>query len=159
MHEIGHILTLDHATNRESVMYPVTQPGLRSLSSDDIEGIQTLYGGREVAVPGWFGSTTAAADVAVADLSGTGALDLLVGHIDDPSGPNQAYYRVGWQLDGGGVPVLGWSPPLSMGGPLGHANQGMGLAVGDVNGSGRPDLVAVFIDDPGGDNNAFYRIG
>ena len=40
------------------------------------------------------------------------------------------------------------------------ANEGAGIAVADVSGSGRPDLVVMMIDGvPGGANAGYYRIG
>uniref|UniRef100_A0A0D9XMC7 Peptidase metallopeptidase domain-containing protein n=1 Tax=Leersia perrieri TaxID=77586 RepID=A0A0D9XMC7_9ORYZ len=46
VHEIGHILGLDHSTVRRSVMWPTAGPWEREvrLNVDDIEGVQKLYG-------------------------------------------------------------------------------------------------------------------
>jgi FG-GAP repeat len=38
-------------------------------------------------------------------------------------------------------------------------NAGAGLAVGDVDGDGRPDLVVLMVDDPPGQNAGYYRVG
>ncbi|KAJ1113507.1 hypothetical protein NDU88_001749 [Pleurodeles waltl] len=46
-HEFGHVLGLDHSNNPEALMYPVYSfSGSTdfSLSDDDVEGIQALYG-------------------------------------------------------------------------------------------------------------------
>jgi hypothetical protein len=40
-----------------------------------------------------------------------------------------------------------------------HQNAGAGLAVGDIDGDGRPDLVVLMVDDPAGQNAGYYRIG
>jgi hypothetical protein len=33
------------------------------------------------------------------------------------------------------------------------------VAVADISGSGRPDLVVFWVDNPEGDNHAYYRVG
>jgi len=48
LHEIGHLLGLDHSTVPGAVMFPTYAGPRRALAADDINGIQTLYGRREV---------------------------------------------------------------------------------------------------------------
>src|SRR5690606_234835 len=43
-HEIGHALGLDHSSIPTALMYPVLTPQTTGLTSDDIAGIQALYG-------------------------------------------------------------------------------------------------------------------
>lgn len=46
LHEFGHSLGLEHSNVRESVMYPWYKGFFENieLTSDDIRGIQALYG-------------------------------------------------------------------------------------------------------------------
>ena len=48
------------------------------------------------------------------------------------------------------IAVPGW---------FGAEGQGAGIAVADLTGSGRPDLVVFHLDNPGGENHGYYRIG
>jgi hypothetical protein len=43
-HEIGHTLGLDHSDDPNALMYPSYEGPFRTLGSDDIAGIQELYG-------------------------------------------------------------------------------------------------------------------
>ncbi len=45
LHELGHVLGLDHSSDPQAVMYPTAPMGAvrRKLSADDINGIRTIY--------------------------------------------------------------------------------------------------------------------
>ena len=111
------------------------------------------------AVPGWFGAEDQGAGVALADVSGNGKPDLIVYHIDNPGGANHGYYRIGWNLNLAGDVTDGWSGIKPIPGWFGSENQGGGIAVADVSGNGKPDLIVFHLDNPVGENRGYYRIG
>lgn len=41
---------------------------------------------------------------------------------------------------------------------LGHINQGSGVAIGDIDKNGRPDMILMGIDNPKGKNNFWYKV-
>lgn len=51
IHELGHAIGLEHSTNQDSVMFPILRPR-RTLHSEDVAAVQSLYGGRWISVSG-----------------------------------------------------------------------------------------------------------
>ena len=91
-------------------------------------------------IPGSFGVETRAADIALADLAGSGAQDLIVFHVDGGEHPC-GYLRVGRQLNRFGTVTRGWSAPVAMPGGWSSSVTGGGVAVGDLSGDGTVDVV------------------
>lgn len=110
-------------------------------------------------VPDWFPWDNAGGNVAIGDLDGDGRQDLVVLMVDNPPDKNRGLYRVGKRLDAAGIPTDGWGPWIDIPDWFSFENQGAGLALWDLNGNGRLDLVAFMIDAPQGQNRAFYRVG
>ncbi|HEU0087587.1 MAG TPA: FG-GAP-like repeat-containing protein [Pseudonocardiaceae bacterium] len=111
------------------------------------------------AVPDWGWWENQGAGIAVADLNGDGVPELVVLAVDNAKGQNAGYYRVGWGLRPDGTLSAGWGPWQQVPGWFSHENQGADIAIADVNGDGRPELVVLMVDAPAGQNGAFYRSG
>jgi hypothetical protein len=113
-------------------------------------------------VPNWVSWQDQGAAIAVADLDGDGRPELLVFHIDDfhtdhPNRPNKGFYRVGIGLTPDGT-VSVWSGWFSVDW-FSWFNQGAGIAVADIDGNGRPEIVIFQIDNPPQENAGWFRVG
>ena len=69
-----------------------------------------------------------------------------------------AYYSVGWRLDGRGRPADGWGPWQKVPGWGFHENQGGAVDLIDLDGDGALDLVVLAVDNPAGLNTGFVRV-
>ncbi|MFI6865971.1 galactose oxidase-like domain-containing protein [Nocardia sp. NPDC050406] len=114
--------------------------------------------GEFVPVPDWFAAENQDCGVAVGDIDGDGAPDVVVLMVDDPQGQNAGLYRVGlgFATDGS---VREWGPWQTVPEWFGWANQGAGIAVADLTGSGQLDLVVFVVDNPPGQNQGYFRVG
>ena len=91
--------------------------------------------------------------VAVAHLNGDGRPDIVVFMIDHPTpGPNAGWYRIGWDVDADGAVTGGWSPWMKVPDWFRGENQDGDIAVADLDGDGRPEIVVVMVDNPPGQN-------
>ncbi len=61
LHELGHVLGLDHTTDEAAAMHPEPAPSRDALAPSDLAGIHSLYGG----------GSRARGDIQVTDESGT----------------------------------------------------------------------------------------
>ena len=110
-------------------------------------------------VPDWFSFENQGAGVATAQLENNQQQDLIVLTVDNPPGKNQAFYKVGKNLNGNGSVAGGWGNWIQVPEWFSWENQGTDIAVADLDRSGRPDLVVFMIDNPPGKNQGFYRVG
>lgn len=111
-------------------------------------------------VPDWTSWENQGAGIAMADLNGDGNPELIVLRVDHPTpGPNVAFYRVGQMLDAAGN-VAAWGPWLAIPGWATVENQGSALAVADLDGDGRPELIVLQVEHRvPGPNRALFRVG
>ena len=112
-----------------------------------------------VEVPDWFPTENQGGAIALADLDGSGSLDLVVIMVDSPAGQNQGLYRVGHSLDPQGNVTGGWSPWLAIPDWFGWENQGVSVAVSPPDDQGSRDLFVFTIDNGPGANSGLYRVG
>jgi hypothetical protein len=97
------------------------------------------------------GTLTAGGGAAIADIDGNGRLDLLLMSVDNPDGPNQFRYTIGWNLDKKGNPENNKWSPIVYGHSPGGLTAGGGAAIThsqDSQGGTQLDLFLMAIDDP-----------
>jgi hypothetical protein len=107
----------------------------------------------------WFGNENQAGGTAIGDISRNGQPDLVIFHVDNPAGANTGYYRILWDLDKNGKDQGGLSDIKPIPGWFGDETQGGGIALQDVKRNGNLDLIVFFVDNAGGGNQGYYRIG
>ena len=101
-----------------------------------VDGAVTGGWGPWQQVPDWPSAENAGGGIALADLDGSGSLDLVVFAVDAPAGPNTGLVRVARGLDADGVPAGGWAPWQTVPDWPSWENQGADCAVADVDGDG-----------------------
>jgi hypothetical protein len=55
------------------------------------------------------GAASAGIGIGLTDLRGNGRPDLVIAWLDDRNGDNIGMLKVGWDIDGTGTPISGWS--------------------------------------------------
>jgi hypothetical protein len=103
------------------------------------------------------GESQAGGGADIADIDRNGVPDLLIMSVDDPVESNAFWYYIGWNMGTNGQ-VSSWSNKIQLDG-LGWDNAGGGLALGDLDGNGITEMVLTAIDNPGGANRFWYKVG
>ena len=106
-------------------------------------------------VPDWPFWENQGADCAVADVDGDGSLELVLLVVDNPGGQNAGLYRTA-ALGPDGT-ASGWSPWASVPDWFGWENAGAGLAVGDLDGDGTPELLVLAVDSAVGQERCLLQ--
>ena len=173
VHEIGHCIGFRHtnwSSRNENVATqisgtPSTDPNSvmnggtalntwAGFSTGDLNGTRILYPTRCVDGVGHVGE---GAGVAIANIGGTSRPDIVLMGYDAPNSSNTFRYRVGYDLNASGNPTS-WSSIRTVSG-VGHIGEGASIAIGNIGGDSRPDLVLMAYDAPDGANTFRYKIG
>jgi Domain of unknown function (DUF1929) len=110
-------------------------------------------------VPDWGSWENQGGGIAIGSLAGDSTQDLVVLGVDNPAGQNRGRYRVGRALDSSGQVTGGWGPWLEVPDWFSHENQGANIALADLDGDGRQELIVAMVDNPGGQNRGVFRLG
>jgi Domain of unknown function (DUF1929)/FG-GAP-like repeat len=142
------VMMIDNAAEENQAYYRVG----RRL---DANGVVT--GGWEpwLLLPDWFSWENQGAGLAVADSTIPGRRDLIVFHIDNPIGLNQAFFRIGRDLRADGT-VAEWGPWRGAPDWFSWDNQGSGVAVTRLG--GKQKLLALTVDNPPQENAGLYEV-
>lgn len=124
-------------------------------SKGDINGGWTGW----LEVPDWQSWENQGGDVAVADLTGTGKQDLIVFQIDNPPGLNRGRYKIGRNIDVNGVVAGGWTEWLEVPNWFAFDNVGAGIAITDLDNSGKKNIIVFNVDNAATQNQGFFKIG
>ena len=108
-------------------------------------------------IPGGFGTDTGDAGIVMTNLNNDDKWDIVVFHVDQAGSNNLGYYRIGWDVDRNGH-TRNWSAPISIGKWWGDQTQGAGVTMSDLTGNKRPDMILLHVDNPQGENTAYYRV-
>jgi|CXWL01.1.fsa_nt_gi hypothetical protein len=88
--------------------------------------------------------------------------EMFVFWVDNPSGANKIYYKVGNNINTSGDPTgtTLWNARVDTGIAPGSETQGLGVSIGGnfIGGTGQ-DIIVFWIDNPSGDNRGYYRVG
>jgi hypothetical protein len=115
-------------------------------------------------IPAWGSDANQGGGIAVADFGADG-LALVVFQVQHVvPGPNAGRWRVGRKLGADGTVTGGWTAWQAVPDWISWRDLGAAIAVADLNGNGRPDLLVFHIDDfhtdnPNRPNKGFYRVG
>jgi len=101
-----------------------------------------------IQAPCNLGWSNAGGGASLADINGNGKLDLVLSGIDSPTGANNFWCYIGWDIDINGN-VTGWSSKF-VGPAVGYINEGGGTAIGDIDHNGKMDILLMGLDNPYG---------
>jgi hypothetical protein len=111
-----------------------------------------------IAIPDWFSTENQGVGLALATLDND-RRDLVVLAVDNGAGINRGVYRVGRGITEDGAVTGGWGAWTDVPDWFPFENQGAGVAVADLDGDGRPELIVFMIDNAPGRNQGYYRVG
>jgi Bacterial TSP3 repeat len=182
MHELGHNLGLGHGGN-SGINFKPNYPSIMNYANTytvdvDFDGaidggldyshgflaplnesaLDERVGAASFVSAGGVGNEGDGAGMAIGDIDRDGTPDLLLLAYDAPSGPNNLRYKIGYGLTRRGVPTR-WESAFKMLPGMGDLGDGAGVALADLNGNGRLDMIVAVYDAPNGPNTPRWRIG
>src|SRR5262249_12139299 len=107
LHEFGHSLGLAHSQYSTAVMYPTIMAVYSGLNSDDIAGIQAIYGARRADAYDVAAANDSFASATVMGLNGSGAASFTA---DITSMSDLDFYRFTAPANGDGTLVVSVDP-------------------------------------------------
>lgn len=107
-------------------------------------------------VPDWFPWENEGVGIATMPSATPGKLDLIVFQVDGAAEQNQAFFKIGANVDINGVAPANWNLWRGVPGWSSWFNQGGGIAT--MVRAGKPEMVVLMIDAPEGKNAGFYRL-
>jgi hypothetical protein len=107
-------------------------------------------------VPGWFSWENQGCGVGVADLDRDGGRDLVVFHVDNAVGQNQAFYRIAKDIRDDGIPAGGWAEWMGAPNWFSWENQAGAIAVTELDDEYK--LFTFMIDNPPAQNAGLYEV-
>ena len=105
------------------------------------------------------GNSTAGCGVTIGDITGNGNNDLIVYVIDNNSGTDNSYISVGKDLNEYGNIEGAWSTSFKCGANnITSSTDGVGIAIGNINGDNKMDILTYHIDDSSSQNKGFLNM-
>jgi hypothetical protein len=160
------VADIDRDGKPDLIVFMIDHPGGQANSAFyrvgkalDANGNVTGGWGPWLAIPNWFPFENQYGAITVADLDGDGNLHLVVLMVDNPPGQNRGLYQIGRRFDANGNVTGGWTGWNDVPNWFSWENQGVGVAVADLEGTGKLDLIVFQIDGAVDQNQAFYKIG
>jgi hypothetical protein len=138
------VIMVDNSAQQNRGVYRI---GRKLDANGNITGDWTDW----IDVPDWFSWENQGAAIAVAEQR-----DLLIFQIDNGIEQNQAFYKIGTNVDINGNAASGWS--LWRGVPAWFAWENQGGGIASIRRNGRSELVVMMIDNPPGQNGGWYRV-
>jgi hypothetical protein len=100
---------------------------------------------------------TQGAGIALTNLDEDPRPEMILAAYDNPAGANSFVYWVGWNLDGNGK-ARRWDSAGRRVAGLGSEGQGAGIAVANLDGDSRPEVVFMAYENLSGENRFRYRV-
>ncbi|MCW3465899.1 FG-GAP repeat domain-containing protein [Chitinophaga nivalis] len=121
---------------------------------ESVAGVPVLPNYYQIPAPG---HSADGANIAITDINGNGKPDIFLMIEDAPVGPNQYRYVVAYDVNENGVATT-VSGVKYVQAPGDYA-EGSGMAIGDIDRNGVPDLILMSYDAPPGPNQFRYKVG